>query len=210
MTAVEPQVATPLDRGFFARDATAVAPDLVGALLGRPGEATWGRVVEVEAYTEDDPACHAYRRRTARNAPLFGPPGHAYVYRSYGIHWCFNVATGTDGVAQGVLVRAARPLVGLERMRERRPDASDRELLRGPAKLCAAFAITGDDSGRDLCDGGPLQFRDDGQGCADVVTGPRVGVSLAADVPWRFYVDGSPWVSSYRRSPRAPGHPSSG
>jgi DNA-3-methyladenine glycosylase len=192
-----------LERAFFARDASVVAPALVGMLLGRPGDGLWARVVEVEAYTQDDPACHAYGRRTVRNAPLWGPPGHAYVYRSYGVHWCFNVSTGTDGVAQGILIRAAHPLRGLDLMRARRAGAPDRELLRGPAKLAAAYGLTGAHSGRDLCADGPIAFHDDG-GRPEVVAGPRVGVSVAADVPWRFHVAGSRWVSAYRRSPRAP------
>lgn len=190
-----------LTRDFFARQAPAVARELVGKVLRHHGMAA--RVVEVEAYTQDDPACHAYRGRTVRNAPLWGPPGHAYVYRSYGMHWCFNAATGADGVGQGCLIRAAEPLEGLELMRQRRPVRHDVDLLRGPAKLCQAFGITGDMSGMDLCDGGPLAFCDDG--CRPhVAEGPRVGVSQAADLPWRFSVVGSPWVSTYRRSPRAP------
>lgn len=193
----------PLPRGFFARQAPQVAEELVGTLLWRPDEGLCARVVEVEAYTGDDPACHAYRRRTERNAPLWGPPGHAYVYRSYGIHWCFNVATGCDGVAQGCLIRAAEPLANLERMRSRRGGAADGELLRGPAKLCEAFAITGAMSGADLCVDGPVELRDDGTR-PEVVSGPRVGVSHAADWPRRFSVAGSRWVSAYRRSPRAP------
>ena len=203
MSATDEVVGVRLDRAFFARDATVVAPALVGMLLGRPGDDLWGRVVEVEAYRQDDPACHAYRRRTDRNDPLWGPPGHAYVYRSYGVHWCFNVSTGTDGVAQGCLIRAARPLRGLELMRARRAGAPDRELLRGPAKLCEAFDLTGAHSGRDLCGSGPVALHDDGER-PEVVAGPRVGVSVAADVQWRFQVAGSPWVSAYRRSPRAP------
>lgn len=195
--------ATSLGRGFFARPAPAVAHDLVGMLLHHPGDGMTARVVEVEAYTQDDPACHAYGRRTARNAPLWGPPAHAYVYRSYGVHWCFNVSTGHDGVAQGCLIRAAEPLEGLQHMRARRGSARDVELLRGPAKLCEAFAITGAMSGVDLADGGPVAFYDDGTR-PDVADGPRVGVSQAADWPWRFYVRRSPWVSAYRRSPRAP------
>lgn len=192
-----------LARAFFARDATIVGPELVGMLLCRPRDGLWARVVEVEAYTRDDPACHAYRRRTERNAPLWGPPGHAYVYRSYGVHWCFNVATGSDGDAQGCLIRAAQPLVGIGLMRTRRRGADESELLRGPAKLCEAYAITGEMSGRDVCVDGPVGFRDDGTRPA-VVEGPRVGVSHAADRPWRFSIDGSRWVSPYRRSPRAP------
>ena len=190
-----------LTRDFFARQAPAVARELVGKVLRYRGMAA--RIVEVEAYTQDDPACHAYRGRTLRNAPLWGPPGHAYVYRSYGMHWCVNVATGTEGVGQGCLIRAAEPLEGLELMRRHRPVARDVDLLRGPAKLCQALDITGAMSGVDVCDGGPLEFSDDG--CRpQVAEGPRVGVSQAADLPWRFSVAGSPWVSTYRRSPRAP------
>lgn len=193
---------TALPRTFFARHATAVAPDLVGKLLVRSDDGLRARIVEVEAYTEDDPACHAYGRTTARTAPLRGPAGHAYVYRSYGVHWCFNVATGDDGVAQGCLIRAAEPLDGLPLMRDRRSRDDDLELLRGPAKLCEAYAIDGTMSGADVCDGGPLGFADDGAR-PDVAAGPRVGVSQAADLPWRFYAADSPWVSTYRRSPRA-------
>lgn len=199
----QPAPGTLLPREFFARPAPVVARDLIGKLLWAPGEGLCARLVETEAYMQDDPACHAYGRRTARNAPLWGPPGHAYVYRSYGIHWCFNIATGTDGVAQGSLIRAAEPVAGLGHMRPRRRGAADGELLRGPAKLCEAFAITGTMSGADLCVDGPVEVRDDGMR-PDVVRGPRVGVSQAADLPWRFFVSGSRWVSAYRRSPRAP------
>jgi DNA-3-methyladenine glycosylase len=193
--------ATVLTRDFFAHQAPAVARELVGKVLRHRAMAA--RIVEVEAYTQDDPACHAYRGRTLRNAPLWGPPGHAYVYRSYGMHWCFNVATGAEGVGQGCLIRAAEPLEGLELMRQHRPVPHDVNLLRGPAKLCQAFDITGAMSGMNVCDGGPLEFCDDG--CRpEVAEGPRVGVTQAADLPWRFYVAGSPWISTYRRSPRAP------
>jgi DNA-3-methyladenine glycosylase len=192
-----------LTRAFFARPAPKVARDLVGMVLCRPDEGLMARVVEVEAYTQDDPACHAYRGRTERNAPLWGPPGHAYVYRSYGMHWCFNTATGEEGLGQGCLIRAAQPLAGLAIMRQRRPVRSETDLLRGPAKLCQAFDISGVLSGTDVCGGGTLQFADDGTR-PPVAQGPRVGVSLAADLPWRFFVPDSSWVSVYRRSPRAP------
>ena len=194
----------PLGRDFFARGALTVAPELVGALLLEPYAGLVARIVEVEAYLGDDPACHAYRRRTARNAPLYGPPGHAYVYLSYGMHWLLNVATGDDGTAEGCLLRAAEPLAGLERMRARRGAVRDRDLLRGPGRLGQAFALDATDSGRDLCvpDARLRLARD---GCRpEVVTGPRVGVSQAADVPWRFSTAGSPFVSPYVRSPRAP------
>lgn len=192
-----------LTRGFFARDALVVAPALVGMLLIRADEGLVARIVETEAYREDDPACHAYRRRTERNEPLYGPPGHAYVYFNYGMHWCLNVATGEDGVAQGCLLRAAEPLAGVDLLRARRGRATDRDLLRGPGRLGQAFALGGSWSGADLCaPGSVLHLADDGTR-PEVVAGPRVGVSRAADLPWRFSTPGSRWVSAYKRSPRA-------
>lgn len=209
-----------LRRSFFARPAPSVARDLVGkVLLGAGGVAA--RIVETEAYSQHDPACHAYQRRTARNEPLYGPPGHAYVYRSYGVHWCLNTSTGSDGVAAGVLIRAAEPLCGIALMQSRRPRSSLRDLLRGPGRLTAAFAIDGGLSGRDLAGAGAgptatsttaagpavpdrLCYVDDGVR-PRVRSGPRVGVSRAADWPWRFFVPDSPFVSSYSRSPRVNG-----
>lgn len=200
--------ARPLGRDFFARDALTVARALVGALLVRPDEGLVARIVETEAYTADDPACHAYRRRTERNAPLWGPPGHAYVYRSYGVHWCLNVATGSDGAPEGCLLRAAEPLAGMAAFRRRRgPKPTERDLLRGPGRLGQAFGLDGRHSGRDLCvEGAPLRLASD-DATPQVVTGPRVGVSQAADHPWRFHEQGSRWVSAYSRSPRAPRAP---
>ncbi len=199
---------TRLSRAWFARHALEVAPALVGVLLERrTPEGTWvrARIVETEAYTGDDPSCHAHRGRTARNAPLFGPPGHAYVYRVYGVHWCLNVATGPDGEAQGVLLRAAEPLEGLEVLRAQRGARTrDRDLLRGPGRLTQALAVDGDHTAADLCaDDPPVVLRDDGARPA-IVRGPRVGVSRAADWPWRFHAEGSRFVSRYARSPHAP------
>jgi DNA-3-methyladenine glycosylase len=192
-----------LARGFFARPAPQVAADLLGKLLTKPSEGLVARIVETEAYQQDDPACHAYQRRTARNEPLYGPPGHAYVYFSYGMHWCLNIATGTDGIAEGCLLRAAVPLEGLHCMRQRRGSARDRDLLRGPGRLGQAYGLQPEHSGSDVCGQGPIRFADDG--CRpETTSGPRVGVSVAADTPWRFWVPSSPWVSSYKRSPRAP------
>lgn len=201
---------TALSRGFFARAADEVAPDLLGKLLLRTDEQLAARIVEVEAYTEDDPACHAHRGRTTRNAPLFGPPGHAYVYFVYGMHWCLNVATGVEGRGEGCLLRAAEPLEGLERMRHRRFSdhrrrRPDRELLRGPARLAQAFGLDGSYSGADLCEPkGPdgLVLAEDGELPAVTAT-PRTGVASAANVPWRFVVPESPWASPYKRHPRA-------
>jgi len=191
-----------LGRGFFARPATEVAPDLVGKLLVS-AEGLVGRLVEAEAYMAHDPACHAYRGRTARNDPLWGPAGHAYVYLNYGIHWCMNTSTGADGEGQGCLLRAAQPLQGLEVMRTRRGRAGDRDLLRGPGRLGQAYGLDGSWSGHDLCaPGARLWLADDGAR-PEVACGPRVGVATAADLPWRYWVEGSPYVSAYKRSPRA-------
>lgn len=196
-----------LDREFFARQATQVAPELVGKLLVREDEGLVARIVEVEAYLQDDPACHAFRGETARNAPLFGPPGHAYVYFTYGMHWCMNTVTGEAGHGQGVLLRAAEPLEQLELMRSRRGAAKDRELLRGPARLAQAFGLDGSWSGADLCSGGVLYVADDGER-PKVVATPRTGVAAGADTPWRFVVPASPWASPYKRHPRpVPMHP---
>jgi DNA-3-methyladenine glycosylase len=193
-----------LDRAFFARPAPEVARELVGALLVRDDESLVARIVETEAYMQHDPACHAYRGRTPRNAPLYGPAGRTYVYLSYGLHWCLNTATGVDGTAEGCLLRAAEPLEGLEGMRSRRGEhIRTRDLLRGPARLAQAFGLNGTWSGHDLCAGGPLHLANDGT-CLPVEAGPRVGIAQAADWPWRFAASGSPWVSPYKRSPRAP------
>lgn len=193
-----------LERTFFARPAPQVAHDLVGALLVRSDQGLMARLVETEAYMQHDPACHAYRRVTARNAVLHGPPGHAYVYLSYGLHWCLNISTGSDGVAEGCLLRAAEPLEGHDTFRARRGARHpDRDLLRGPARLTQAFGLDGWWNGHDLCVRGPLRLADDGHR-PEVIAGPRVGVSRAADWPWRFRVPDSAWSSAYVRSSRAP------
>ena len=192
-----------LSRRFFARPAPDVAPDLLGKLLVKADDGIVARIVEVEAYTETDEASHAFRGQTARNAPMFGPPGHAYVYFTYGMHWCMNTVTGAEGRGQGCLLRAAEPLEGLDVLRSRRGAAKDRDLLRGPGRLGQGFGLQREHSGIDLCDGGPLFLADDGDRPA-VATGPRVGVSAAADELWRFWIPDSPWVSVYKRSPRAP------
>lgn len=195
---------SPLERAFFARSAPEVAPDLVGKLLVRDDEGLVCRIVETEAYTADDPACHAYRGRTERNATLFGAAGHAYVYFTYGLHWCLNVVTGGQGEGQGVLLRAAEPLAGLDRMRLRRGRRPDRDLLRGPARLTQALGVDGGHDGLDVCGQGPLRLLDDGRR-PPVVAGPRTGVPQGADIPWRFSAQGCAWVSPYKRHRNAPG-----
>ena len=196
--------ATPLKRDFFARPAPQVAADLIGKVLVRHDDGIAVRILETEAYRQDDPACHAHRGMTPRNAPLFGPPGHAYVYFSYGMHWCLNVVSGREGWGEGCLLRAAEPLEGLDVIRARRGEHFvDRDLLRGPGRLGQALGLSREHSGMDVTDGGVLSLYDDGER-PGVTSGPRVGVALAADVPWRFWAAGSPWISDYKRSPRAP------
>ena len=186
-----------LGRDFFADSVHDVAPRLVGATLLVDG--VGGTIVEVEAYHPEDPASHAFRGRTARNASMFGPPGHAYVYRSYGIHWCLNLVCEEEGTAAAVLLRALEPEHGLERMRERRRTDNPRLLCAGPGRLCEALAVTGAHDGAAL-DEPPFEL------CArtrqvEVVSTPRIGITRAADLPWRYVLAGSRFVS--RALPRA-------
>lgn len=166
------------------------------------------RLVEVEAYGPDDPASHSHRGRTARNASMFAPPGTAYVYCAYGVHWCLNVSVGAADVGAAVLLRAAVVVAGAPGIRRRRPrtTAAD-ELLRGPGNLARGMGVEAAlHDGVDLLDGaGALRLAQDDHGPAAhaIRSGPRVGVSAAADVPWRFWIDGCGAVSRYRRSPRA-------
>lgn len=188
---------------------------LLGALLVRDvdGRRLVARVVETEAYREDDPASHSHAKRTSRSEPMFWRAGTAYVYRSYGVHWCVNVTVEPADVGAAVLLRAGVLLVGHEAVRDRRPTARrDRDLLRGPGNLARGLAIDGPSHDRiDLLTGdGGLWLATDGWRPADaeVARGPRVGVRHAADVPWRFWVADVPEVSRYVRSPRAAPPPS--
>jgi DNA-3-methyladenine glycosylase len=186
-----------LAKDFFARSVHEVAPDLVGATLLVDG--VGGRIVEVEAYDHEDPAAHGYRGRTARNASMFGPPGHAYVYRSYGIHWCLNLVCEEEGTASAVLVRALEPTHGLEIMRARRGLDDERLLCAGPGRLCQALDVSRAHDGLAL-DEPP--FRIDARDTdVDVVAGPRIGITRAADRPWRYALAGSRYLS--RRVPTA-------
>lgn len=183
---------TEIDRDWFARDALAVAPDLLNKVFrvtcGTDSDATSGRIIETEAYLPHDPASHSFRGRTDRNAVMFGSPGRLYVYLSYGIHRCANVVTGPEGSGQAVLIRAIVPLGGIDAMRRRR-GRSDRELTNGPGKLCQAFGIELDDNGEDLVVGSRGAILDDGVAPPrDPLVGPRVGISRAVDLPWRFRV----------------------
>ncbi len=189
---------TILTQEFFARDTARVARDLLGCVVeSRAGGVfTAGRIVEVEAYVgPDDPADHGYQnRRTLRNNALFGPPGTAYVFRSYGIHWCFNAVTERDDFPSAVLVRALEPLSGLRTMAQRRGLTETRKLCAGPGRLCQALGLTGEHGGLRL-DRGPIRIRmPERRSRSGIRTGPRIGISRARDWPLRFYLEG-PWVS---------------
>ena len=183
---------------FFGRSVHEVAPELVGAKLLFDG--LGGTIVEVEAYDHEDPAAHGYRGRTARNASMFGPPGHAYVYRSYGVHWCLNFVCEAEGVASAVLIRALEPIEGLDAMRSRRGLDDPRLLCSGPGRLCQALGITGEQDGLPL-DRPPFQVHTRAREEA-VLTGPRIGITQAADRPWRYGLAGSKFLSRSLR-PRA-------
>ncbi|HET8562217.1 MAG TPA: DNA-3-methyladenine glycosylase [Marmoricola sp.] len=173
-----------------------VAPRLLGAVLRRGEVAV--RLTEVEAYDgPNDPGSHAYRGMTQRNAVMFGPAGHLYVYFTYGMHYCCNVACGPEGRASAVLLRAGEVIAGHDVVRQRRPRSTDRDLARGPARLCQALAIDRADDGADLACG-PIRLEpDEVAAAARIRTGPRVGLRAAADRPWRFWLDGEPSVSRY-------------
>jgi DNA-3-methyladenine glycosylase len=175
----------------FARSVHEVAPALIGATLFVDG--VGGRIVEVEAYDHEDPASHGFRGRTERNASMFGPPGHAYVYRSYGVHWCLNLVCEDEGVANAVLVRALEPTHGLDVMRERRELDDPRLLCSGPGRLCQALGVTREHDGLAL-DRPPFKLLP-AEGPVEVVSGPRIGITRAAELPWRYAEAGSRFLS---------------
>jgi DNA-3-methyladenine glycosylase len=180
-----------LGQEFFARSVHDVAPGLIGATLVVNG--VGGRIVEVEAYDREDPASHGFRGQTPRNGSMFGPPGHAYVYRSYGVHWCLNFVCEEEGVAAAVLVRALEPTRGLAAMRGRRGLEDERLLCSGPGRLCQALALTGEHDGLRL-DRRPFALVEP-PAPAQVVRGPRVGISQAVELPWRYGLVGSRFLS---------------
>jgi DNA-3-methyladenine glycosylase len=180
-----------LRRDFFARSVHEVAPDLIGVTLLVDG--VGGRIVEVEAYDQEDPASHAYRGRTTRNAVMFGPPGHAYVYRSYGIHWCLNLVCAEEGVPEAVLIRALEPTAGLEEQRRRRGMSDERALCSGPGKLCQALAITGEHDGVAL-DVPPFRLEERRE-VPEIATGPRIGITRGTELSWRYGLAGSRYLS---------------
>jgi DNA-3-methyladenine glycosylase len=176
-----------LARSFYARDSPVVAPDLLNKVLVA-GDCA-GRIVEVEAYRSDDPASHTFRGRTPRNATMWGPGGLLYVYFTYGMHFCANVTTSVEGDGQAVLLRAIVPVRGIDVMRSRRPGRADRILTDGPAKLCQALAIDRHQDGLDLTTDPGVTIVDDGTPPpVDPLVTPRIGISVAVDVPWRWLV----------------------
>jgi len=184
-----------LSRQFYARDPLDVAPALLNKVL-HYGTLS-GRIVEVEAYQGTaDPASHAFRGQTKRNATMFGEPGYLYTYFTYGMHWCANVVCAEPGVAAAVLIRALAPLTGLETMRQRRAvSRRDTDLCSGPAKLCQAFGLGSEHDGTDLI-AGPVQILDDSMPApAEPVQSTRIGLSKGVELPWRFYVGDDPNVS---------------
>ncbi len=191
-----------LPREFYTRPTLTVAQELLGQRLVRllDGQRLAGRIVEVEAYLgETDQASHARPGRTHRNAPMYGPPGHAYVYFIYGMYYCLNAVTEPEGSPAAVLIRGLEPLEGLETMRRRRPGRSDHDLSSGPGKLCQALAVDGAINRADLCQGDLLWIEADALVASDqVATSPRIGVRgdpRARTAPWRFYVRHHPCLS---------------
>lgn len=179
------------------RSAELVAPALLGSLLIRDvdGQKLIGRIVETEAYDQTDAASHSYKGRTPRTDVMFGPPGHLYVYFTYGMHYCCNIVTGPVGTGSAVLIRAVEPLEGLDIMEDNRKGRSGRELTNGPAKLCQAYGIDKTWNGHDLRKP-PLQLiLGEPLPTETIVQTTRIGITRAKDVPWRFYVKDNPYVS---------------
>jgi DNA-3-methyladenine glycosylase len=180
-----------LGRAFFARSVHEVAPELIGATMLFKG--VGGIIVEVEAYHHTDPAAHSYNGPTKRNAVMFGPPGFAYVYRSYGIHWCVNLVCEAEGSASAVLIRAIEPREGLAAMKRRRGVKDVRLLCSGPGRVCQALGITQAHNALAL-DKPPFQLRAR-IGAIDIIAGPRIGITKAVDHPWRYGLGGSKFLS---------------
>ncbi|GAA3240292.1 DNA-3-methyladenine glycosylase [Actinocorallia longicatena] len=192
----------PLEREFFDRDVVTVARELLGCVFARrsaDGDVAV-RLTEVEAYAgERDPASHCYRGLTPRNAVMFGEPGHAYVYFTYGMHFCVNLVCGPPGTPSAVLLRAGEIVEGLETASARRPRSPVRDLARGPARLCQALGIRREQNGLDVCADGELTITAGASVAPDLVlAGPRTGVSTAKETPWRFWISGEASVSPYR------------
>ena len=198
-----PPLSPPLPREFYARPVLDVARDLLGCLLvaGPVRSRVAIRISEVEAYAGTaDAASHGHRGRTDRNAAMFGPPGHAYVYFTYGMHWCVNLVAGDDGVPAAVLLRAGAVVAGADLARTRRGTSADRDLARGPARLAQAAGITGELNGADVTSSrSPLRVEAGDPVPEGLVSaGPRVGIRAATELPWRLWTTGDPSVSTFR------------
>ena len=190
-TLTSPKPGKPLKRAFFARSVHEVAPDLIGATLLVKG--VGGIIVEVEAYHHTDPAAHSFRGPTPRNRIMFGPPGFAYVYRSYGIHWCVNFVCEQEGSASAVLIRALEPTHGIAAMRRRRRSDDARSLCSGPGKLTEALGITDKHNGLAL-DAPPITLYARTTE-PEIAAGVRIGITKAIDLPWRYGLTGSKFLS---------------
>jgi DNA-3-methyladenine glycosylase len=201
-----------VDRARLARVSYLIAPRLLGAVVvsevdGRPVAV---RLTEVEAYNgADDPASHSYRGETKRNAVMFGPAGFLYTYFTYGLHWCANIVCGVEGQPTAVLLRAGEIVEGVDTARERRHDPRvDRDLARGPARLAQALGLNAAQNGADLCDpAAPVRLVSMPRRRGRVVTGPRVGITVATERPWRFWLEGDPTVSAFKAGRRKSGGP---
>jgi DNA-3-methyladenine glycosylase len=194
-------VVTPIPREFYLQDTRTAAQKLLGQIVTRrlpTGEILSGIIVETEAYLADDPACHAYRGQTPRNSAMFGPPGHAYVYFTYGLHMMLNLVCAPEGTAEAVLIRALEPTEGMGTMRDHRGGIPEtRQLTNGPGKLAQALALTRlSHNGLDVTDPvSELLILPNEYPPFAVVTTTRIGITQGADLPWRYYVAGSPYVS---------------
>jgi DNA-3-methyladenine glycosylase len=192
VTGVRKSASESLNRSFFARDAVALARDLIGVTLLVNGAG--GVIVEAEAYDRTDPASHCYNgRRTARNESMFGPAGHTYVYRSYGMHWCLNFVCGTESMGSAVLIRALQPVAGIAAMQKRRGDFKLTQLCAGPGRLTEALGITDALDGKPL-DAPPFSLHSTTRS-VELSIGPRIGITRAMELPWRFGLKGSPFLS---------------
>lgn len=184
-----------LPQAFFNKNAPNLAKELLGCKLVHesPEGLTAGLIVETEAYSQEDAASHSYNGETERTRAMFGPPGHAYIYFTYGMHYCFNVVSGKKGQGQGVLIRALQPLEGLELMKSRRHRDHEKDLCNGPAKLVQALGITKDDYGSPLFES--RLYIEKAVAPVVVNSGPRIGITKAKDIPWRFWIQGSRFIS---------------
>ena len=184
-----------LPQTFFTTNADQLAPELLGCTLvhDTPEGLTEGLIVETEAYSQEDAASHSYKGETARTRAMFGPAGHAYIYFTYGMHYCFNVVSGQKGHGQGVLIRALQPITGIELMKKRRGKEND--LCNGPSKLVQAMGITKADYGKPLFGNDELFIKRENSPKIDIQKGPRIGITQAKDAPLRFWIKDNTYVS---------------